>query len=82
MVSKLHKLRFLLEENAIFKEESEAKIDEVIKSAMKKEELHETKEYLKLKKIIESLETAGNQTKFELLFNLDLVFSTSSLSKP
>ena len=82
MVSKLHKLRFLLEENAIFKEESEAKIDEVIKSAMKKEELHETKEYLKLKKIIEGRETAGHQTKFELLFNLDLVFSTSSLSKP
>lgn len=60
MVSKLHKLRFLLEENAIFKEESEAKIDEVIKSAMKKEELRESKEYLKLKKVLEGLDTVGD----------------------
>lgn len=38
----------------------------------------ESRDYLKLKRLIEQLDakTVGSQTKFELRFNLDLAFNT------
>lgn len=65
-----------MEENVLFQKETDAKIDSVIKEAMKKDELMECKDYIKLRRIIEKFDAKiiGNQAKFEMRFNLDLVF--------
>ncbi|CDW72286.1 UNKNOWN [Stylonychia lemnae] len=75
--SKNARLRFLMEENVIFRDESDAKIDQVIQNAIRLEGIQESKEYIKLRKVIEKLDSKffGQHTKFELRFNLDLVFS-------
>eukprot|EP00347_Sterkiella_histriomuscorum_P019437 403341631 len=71
-----NRLRFLMEENVLFQQESDAKIDHCIQQALKQEQKLESKDFLKLQKIIEDLNSkiVGDQTKFEMRFNLDLVF--------
>ena len=55
----MSKLRFLMEENTIYNQESEDKINEVIQNALKTDALQETPDYLKLKNIIDSLTLVG-----------------------